>query len=140
MRLLLDANIFLNVIFKEEHFLETSRRLLKQIETIRLDASISSVTLAEIIWVVHKESGFKKAREFQSYLREFSELQIIKIVSIEEDVVYRMLRLVSKYGLSLVDALIVSTAIATKSDLVTRDDRIKRIKELESESQTILCE
>lgn len=45
MKLVLDANIFLNVIFEEKQFLESSRKLLKQIESKKFDAFISSITL-----------------------------------------------------------------------------------------------
>jgi predicted nucleic acid-binding protein len=130
MKLVLDANIFLNIIFEEKQFLESSRKLLKQIESKKFDAYISSITLAEIIWIVYKESGYKKSKEVQSYLRELSELQIIKIIPVEESVVYGILSLVKKYNLSLVDALVVSTAITNKSNLVTRDDKIKKVKEI----------
>ncbi len=131
MKLIFDANIFLNVIFEEKQFLETSRKLLRQVELKKFDASISSITLAEIVWVVHKESGFKKAKEVQSYLRELSELQIVKIIPLEERMVYSMSRLIEKYKLSFVDALIASTAINLKGDLVTRDNELKKVKEIE---------
>jgi len=39
-----------------------------------------------------------------------------------------------KYNLSLVDALVVSTAINAKSSLVTRDDEIKKVKEVEAKA------
>ncbi|MBO3754472.1 MAG: type II toxin-antitoxin system VapC family toxin [Candidatus Brockarchaeota archaeon] len=130
MKLVLDANVFLNVIFEEKPFLETSRRLLKEIEAKRLDAYLSSITLAEIVWIVYKESGFRKAREVQSYLRELSELQIVKVIPLEESIVYGILTLIEKYNLSFVDALLVSTAINSKSVLVTRDEKIKKVKEV----------
>jgi len=129
MKLILDANIFLNIIFEEEQFLESSRKLLKQIEDRKFDGYTSSITLAEIIWIVRRESGYKIAKEVQSYLRELSELQIVKIIPLEEDIVYGMLSLVEKYDLSFVDALVVSTAIGSKSTLVTRDEEIKKVKE-----------
>jgi len=106
----------------------TSKKLLKQIELKKLDAYISSVTLAEIVWVVYKESGYKRAKEVQSYLRELLELQIVKVIPLEESIVYRMLALIEKYNLSFVDALAVSTAINFKSSLVTRDVRLRKSK------------
>jgi len=130
MKLVLDANILLNIIFEEKQFLASSRRLLKQIESKKFDGFISSITFAEIVWIVYKEVGFKKAKEVQSYLKELSELQIIKIIPVEENVVYNMLRLVEEYNLSFVDALVVSTAINSKCSLITRDAKIKRIKEI----------
>jgi predicted nucleic acid-binding protein len=130
MRLVLDANVFLNIIFEEKPFLETSRKLLKQIELKKFNAYISSITLAELVWIVYREAGYKKAKEVQSYLRELSELQIVKVVPLEEVIVYGMLGLIKKYKLSLVDALVVSTAINFKSSLVTRDDKIKKVKEI----------
>lgn len=130
MKLVLDANIFLNIIFEEEQFLNSSKKLLKHIESKKFDGYISSMTLAEIIWIVNRESGHKKAKEVQSYLRELSELQIIKVIPIEESVVYGMLSLVVKYNLSLVDALVVSTAINNRCILITRDAKVKRVKEI----------
>lgn len=131
MKLVLDANVFLNVIFQEEPFIEASKNLLKQIEARKFEAYLSSITLAEIIWVVHRESGFRKAKEVQSYLKELCELGIVRLVSLDDDAVYRMLKLVQRYNLSFVDALVVSTAAKLDSILITRDDKIKRVKEIE---------
>jgi predicted nucleic acid-binding protein len=131
MKLVLDANIFLNVIFEEKQFLESSKKLLKQIELKKFDAYISSITLAEIIWIVHKQSGYKKAKEVQSYLRELSELQIIKVIPLNNEVVFGMSDVVEKYQLSFVDALVASIAIDLKANLVTRDEKIiKNVKEI----------
>ena len=110
--------------------MDSSRKLLKQIESKKFDACISAITLAEIIWIVYKESGFKKAKEVQSYMRELSELGIVKVIPLEDGVVFGMLALIKKYNLSLVDALVVSAAIANKCNVVTRDKKIKRVKEI----------
>lgn len=130
MKLVIDANVFLNVIFEERQFLEASKKLLRQIELKKFDAYISPITLAEIIWIVYKESGYRKAKEVQSYLRELAELEIVKVIPLEDNLVYGMVNLVEKYNLSFVDALVVSTAVNLKSTLVTRDNKLKRIKEI----------
>jgi len=62
MKLVLDANIFLDVIFEEREFFEASMKLLKLIEQNKFAAYISCVTLSEIIWIVYKESGYKEAK------------------------------------------------------------------------------
>ncbi len=131
MSIVLDANIFLNVIFEEKLFFESSKKLLKHIESKKFQASISSITLAEILWVVYKESGYKIAREVQSYMRDLSELQVVKVVPLNEKIVYGMLSLVERYNLSLVDALVVSTAVVNKSKLVTRDEKIRKVRDIE---------
>lgn len=41
-----------------------------------------------------------------------------------------MSTLIEKYNLSFVDALVVSTAINLKSSLVTRDEKIKKVREI----------
>lgn len=130
MKLVIDANVFLNVIFEERQFLEASKKLLRQIELKKFDAYISPITLAEIIWIVYKESGYRKAKEVQSYLRELAELEIVKVIPLEDNLVYGMVNLVEKYNLSFVDALVVSTAVNLKSTLVTRDNKLKRIREI----------
>lgn len=131
MKLVIDANVFLNVIFEEKEFLDSSKRLLKLIEQNKFEAYISSVTLSEIIWIVYKESGYKKAKKVSSYLKELFELGLIKIVPLNERIVFRMLELIEKYRLSLVDSLVLSTAIDVKADaLVTRDESFKKIKEI----------
>jgi predicted nucleic acid-binding protein len=119
------------VIFEEEPFIEASRKLLKQIEARKFEAYLSSITLAEIIWVVHRESGYRKAKEVQSYLKELCELGQIRLVPLRDGSVYRMLRLVQKYNLSFVDALVVSAATNLNGVLITRDDKIKGVKEIE---------
>lgn len=131
MRLALDANIFLNVIFEEKGFLEFSKKLLKLIEQNKFKAYISSVTLSEIIWIVYKECGYKKAKEVSSYLKDLSELGLIKVIPLDEGIVFRMLELIEKYKLSLVDSLVLSNAINIKADaLVTRDESFKKVKEI----------
>ncbi len=130
MKLVIDANVFLNVIFEERQFLDASKKLLRQIELKKFDAYVSPITLAEIIWIVYKESGYRKAKEVQSYLRELAELEIVKVIPLGDSLVYGMVNLVEKYNLSFVDALVVLTAVNLKGTLVTRDNKLKRIREI----------
>ncbi|MBS7645258.1 MAG: PIN domain-containing protein [Candidatus Bathyarchaeia archaeon] len=132
MKIVIDANVFLNVIFEEEGFLESSKRLLKLVEQNRFRGYISSVTLSEITWVVHRESGYRKAREALSYLKDLSELGLIKVIPLDEEIVSGMLECVEKYNLSLVDSLVLSTVMNIGADaLVTRDESFRRVREVE---------
>lgn len=101
---------------------------MRQIEAREFDAYISSLTMAEIIWIIYRESGSKTAKEIQSYLRELSELRIIKVVPLDDNLVYDVLNLIEKYKFSFVDALVVATAVSLNSTLVTRDDEIKKVR------------
>ncbi len=80
---------------------------------------------------MQKEVGHRKATEVLSYLRELAELQIIRALPLESSVVYRLPILVENYGLSFVDALVVATALDTKSTLVTRDEKLQKVEELD---------
>lgn len=130
-KIVLDANILLNVIFEERQFVETSMKLLKKVEEKKFESAfISTITLAEIVWVVLRDLGYKKANETLSYLRDLSQLNVLKAIPLSEDSLPIMLELIKKYKLPLSDSLIASVALKTEAALITRDDDFKKIKEI----------
>jgi predicted nucleic acid-binding protein len=53
------------------------------------------------------------------------------MIPLDERIVFKMLKLIEKYKLSLVDSLVLSTAIDVKADaLITRDESFKKVKEM----------
>ncbi|MCS4542327.1 MAG: type II toxin-antitoxin system VapC family toxin [Euryarchaeota archaeon] len=127
----MDANIFLNVIFEERTFVKASSELLRKVEEKKFESVfVSTVTLAEVVWVVFQDLGYKKASEALSYLRDLSQLNVLKTIPLSEDLIPIMLELINKYKLSLLDSLIATTALKTGSALITRDDDFRKIGEI----------
>ncbi len=129
MKIIIDANIFLNIIFNEEEYVNSSRLLLNAIEDGKFDAYISSLTLAEILWVVNKEDS-KAAKKVQEYMYRLIDYGIIKIVQLDHIIIQKMLYLINRYNLTFVDSLIASTAMNLKCIIVTRDKVFKKIKDI----------
>lgn len=129
-KVVLDSNIFLNVIFEEKEFVQSSEKFLKAVELGKYGAYVSSISVAEIVWVVQKDLGYKKAKEVFSYIKDLFELNLINIIPLDHQIIPVALQLLKKYRLSLIDSLISSVAVKIKAELITRDESLHKIKEI----------
>lgn len=113
----IDTNIFLRVIVKGENEkqFEESKRLLELIRLGYIKASISSLILAEVNWVLASYYNLSKG-EVIPYLEGIVNL---KNLSFEEKIDHsRALRLWEEYPVKFVDCLIASHKGFIKSDMV----------------------
>jgi predicted nucleic acid-binding protein len=70
MNVFLDTNILLDVLARREPFLADSARVWSLAESGRIAAHVSTLSLANVFYVVRRAEGLKKARNALSILRD----------------------------------------------------------------------
>ncbi|MCW4048212.1 MAG: PIN domain-containing protein [Candidatus Bathyarchaeota archaeon] len=115
----LDTNVFLNVINKEEPFFASSSRLLDLIDEGELNAVVSTVTLAELSTGYYMTGDEKGWKEFLIHLVS-SENYII--VDLDVAIANKAGKLRAETGLKLPDSIIIASGLKEKAEfLVTQD-------------------
>ena len=69
MRLLIDANILLDVLQKREPYFHDSSLIWKLCETDSVEGYVSSLTIANLIYVMRKELAPEKIKEVLTQLK-----------------------------------------------------------------------
>ena len=130
--MLIDANIFLEVLLEQEKS-ENCKAFLRKVLEGNISAIVSSFTIDSIILSMTRNNIKKeKIRLFLLSLSKYKGLRIYQ-VSIKDRI--NSLDLMSKYNLDYEDALILQSAISLKfTKIISFDkhfDKIKEIKRVE---------
>jgi predicted nucleic acid-binding protein len=119
-----DTNVFLNVVYKESGFGEGSSAFLKKIQSGKLQAITSSVTLLEVILDM-VESGFSEVTELA--VAAIEDLHNLEIVPLDHTMTKLAADHVTKDKLTIHDAYHLATARSRKANVfVTRDEELSR--------------
>ncbi len=121
MRLLIDTNVFLNLIRAEPAFIDSSEKLLKLIHQGEFSGLAASVALMETKWVLHEKREYGKAEKAVSLIEE-----IVDIVPLDGEIAKQAMDIKIERRLELLDSVHVASAIAGGATLVTRDDELRR--------------
>lgn len=81
MRLLIDANILLDVLQKREPYFHDSSLIWKLCETNSAEGYVSSLTFANLIYVMRKELTPEKIEELQSVSTQTASSQEMSEIS-----------------------------------------------------------
>lgn len=120
----LDTNIFLNVVYNEQPFVESSLQLLRQIQEGRLVGLTSSVTEIEIALDLAKTGNRDKVDQTLGLIERMANLTICPLNSWTAKMAAK---LVLDSGMMIHDAYHSATAIEHKADVfVTRDKQLKK--------------
>lgn len=84
MRLLIDANILLDVLQKREPYVHTSSLIWKMCEIGSVEGYVSSLTVANLIYVMRKELTPKKIEETLLLLKLIFQLTDLTVSDITE--------------------------------------------------------
>lgn len=80
MKILVDTNVVLDVLFNRADFVRDSETIYKLCETGKLDGYISALTIPNIVYIMRKELDGKKTKELLANL-----LLIFKIADLKSD-------------------------------------------------------
>ncbi len=120
----LDTNVFLNVINREEPMFISSSRMLDLVDEGRVNAVVSTVTLAELCtgyYVVGDEKGWK------ALLLHLLSSEHYRVVNVDVDVADRAGRVRAETGLRMPDSIIVATGLVSGAGyVVTHDEEFNR--------------
>ena len=120
----IDTNVFLNIIYKERVLSERSSVFLRKVQTGKLQAITSSVTLLEIILDM-VESGFSEITEVA--VASIEDLHNLEVVPLDQTMTKLAAEHVIKEKLTIHDAYHLATATSRKARaFVTRDEELSR--------------
>ncbi len=119
IRISLDTNVILNVINKEELFFDSSRQLLDKISDGELEGVISTVVLSEVLTGFYMNNDIKSSKIFKESLIES---RTFIIMPVDTQIADLAAKIRSKDKIKLPDAIILATAILSKSTYLVSSD------------------
>jgi predicted nucleic acid-binding protein len=119
--ILIDTNIFLNVIREEKGFLESSEELLRKVQSREITGLASCVVLMEVKWALFERKEYAKADKAVALIEE-----IVEIVPVDREMAKEAIDLKISKKTELLDSIHVVTAAIQNAVLVTRDDDLRK--------------
>lgn len=121
MIVLIDTNIFLNVIREEKGFHKSSEELLRKVQSREITGLASCVALMEVKWALFERKEYAKADKAVALIEE-----IVEIVPVDREIAKEAIDLKIKKKTELLDSIHVVTAAMHNAVLVTRDDDLRK--------------
>ena len=122
-RVIIDTNIFLNVINREEPLYGPSRELLDLVDAGEVSAVVSVITVAELSTGFYLMGDERGRREF---LLHIMSSENYKVAPVDVGVADSAGKIRAETGLRLPDSIIVSSSLREGVDLiVTHDEEFK---------------
>lgn len=124
--LYLDTNIFLNVLLKEEDFVNPSFQLLQDIEEQKHEAFTSFLTLMEMHRILQKQNI--EDTEIEKAIQKISS-SAVEIILIESTDLFSAYELLKTLRIDPADSIHLAIAQEKRAIFVTRDSELtKKIK------------
>lgn len=121
MNILIDTNVFLNVIRAEPAFVDASEKLLNMIHEGKFNGLASSVALIETKWILHAKREYGKAEKAIALMED-----VVDIVPLDRETAKEAIDIKISRKLELLDSVHVASAVMRGAVLVTRDDELRR--------------
>ena len=117
MNLMIDTNIFLDVLLKREPFFENSEKTLKLCEEKKIQGFLSASSITDLYYIIHKFAHNKET----TYKALGNILDIARVLTVSnEDVLNAYLKKANDFE----DSLLVTCALANKCEaIVTRNKK-----------------
>ena len=106
MIVLVDTNIFLNVVREEKQFAKASEEFLKKVQSNEITGLASCVALMATKWALFEKKEYAKANKAVSLIEE-----IVEIVPVDREVAKGAIDLNIKRKLELLDSIHSITAM-----------------------------
>ena len=122
-RVIIDTNVFLNVINREEPHFSPSKELLDLVDAGKVKAVVSVITIAELSTGFYLMGDERGRREFLLHVMSSEDY---KVAPVDVGVADSAGRIRAETGLRLPDSIIVSSGLKERVDLiVTYDEGFK---------------
>jgi predicted nucleic acid-binding protein len=130
MRIFLDTNIFLAILNKEENW-QLAEKLLLEVYNGKHTGYTSVICVSEILSGFYAEDESEKGEMFLTDMKAINNLTITDVdITIAKDAA----KIRAKYKIKLPDAMIASSCNIHKCKLITQDENLKRVKEIDVKS------
>ena len=114
MKVLIDTNVILDVLYKREGFYEDSLKIWKLCETMKLDGYISALSIPNIVYILRRELDPEKTLEVINNIN-----LVFKIYDLKSEII---MQAAEKKTKDYEDALQMVTAQKLKASfIVTRN-------------------
>ena len=126
-RVIIDTNVFLNIINREEPNFGPSKELLDLVDAGEVKAVVSVITIAELSTGFYLMGDERGRREFLLHVMSSEDY---KVAPVDVGVADKAGRIRAETGLRLPDSIIVSSGLKERVDLiVTQDEGFKAAEE-----------
>lgn len=133
----LDTMIFIYHFEKNKKYFPLTTSILNSIESGKVKALTSIVSLIEILTGALKLKDKSLAEQYRLTLTSFPNLQLLDL---DQKIGSKAAELRANYDLKTPDAIQVATAMVSKADsFITNDDGLKIVKEIEIVLLKELC-
>jgi len=123
-RVVLDTNVFLNVINREKPYFAPSKVLLDLIDSGEVKAVVSTITIAEMSTGYYLAGDERGRREFLLHLLSSENYNV---TAVDVGIADSAGRIRAETGLRLPDSIIVASGLRERVDLiVTHDEELSK--------------
>ncbi len=130
MKIFLDTNIFLAILNQEENW-ELAERLLLDVHNGKYTGYTSVICVSEILSGFYAEGKSEKSEIFLTDIKAINNLTITDVdLIIAKDAA----KMRAKYKIKLPDAMIAASCMIQKCKLITQDQNLKKVREIEVKS------
>ena len=125
MSVLLDTSCLVSFFISDAHH-EKAKLVRNRIFRREIQGLISTLSQVELCGVIRRNKGEAEARQVKNAIDDLAEKELLSIIPLRNSDASLASAMAIKTGLKGADAVIVNTAVQTKSELVTFDEEIKK--------------
>ncbi|MCX5750065.1 MAG: PIN domain-containing protein [Candidatus Saganbacteria bacterium] len=124
----LDTALFIYHFEKENNFFPVTSFVFEQIESGRISAVTTVISLAEILVKPMQLGSVQAIEDYQIILNNFPHLTILNI---DQKLTFVAAELRASYGVKLPDALQIAGGLVSGANIfLTNDKKLKKVKEI----------
>ena len=115
----IDSNVFIFAALNNEELGNSAKLILEKVENRSIEASTSSLTFDEVVWIVKKNRSFEDA---VSIGEAFLVMEGLHLVDVNQDLLALAISIMKKYKTDPRDSIHAATAITQKADVIISED------------------
>ncbi len=115
----IDSNVFIFAALNNEELGNSAKLILEKVENRSIEASTSSLTFDEVVWIVKKNRSFEDA---VSIGEAFLGMEGLHLIDVNQDLLALAISIMKKYKTDPRDSIHAATAITQKADIVISED------------------
>ena len=124
----LDAGVFIYAALNQQSIGRRARSLIQRVSDGKEEAASCTLSLDEVIWVVGKHRSREDAI---SAGRAFLSIPNLKLLPVNQDVLFSAITLMQRYGLDPRDAIHASTALQNRcTTIISADTHFDSVVEI----------
>ena len=124
----IDSNVFIFAALNNEELGNNAKLILEEVENRNMEASTSSLTFDEVVWIVKKNRNFEDA---VSIGEAFLNMPGLHLVAVNQDLLALSISIMKRYKTDPRDSIHAATAITQKANIIISEDTdFNKIKEL----------